>query len=134
MIYLDNKPYRAHRVAWTFITGKYPDPKVQIDHKNRIRHDNWAANLEAKTPKENCANRGRNSRNKTGYPGVSLEKRTGKFRAQIMVQGKQKLIGRYSTVEEAHAARVEPEKRYVGASMSAATKGDLGAAISSPDR
>lgn len=43
-IRIDNVSYKAHRLAWLFITGEDPG-ELEIDHKNRKRSDNRACNL-----------------------------------------------------------------------------------------
>lgn len=50
------------------------------------------------------------SNNKSGHPGVSLFKRTGKWAARITVNGKEHHLGYFSTIEEAISARKSFEK------------------------
>lgn len=40
-----------------------------------------------------------------------IEKSTGKYRAQIKLEGKQHFLGRFNTPEEATAAYLEAKKR-----------------------
>lgn len=52
---------------------------------------------------------------KTGVRGVSIHKRRGKFvgyQANIVINGKQKYLGTFSTVEEAAEARKAAEEKY----------------------
>lgn len=52
-----NKTFKVHRlVAETFLGEK--DGNYQVDHINRVRHDNRLENLRWVTPSENNANRG----------------------------------------------------------------------------
>ena len=53
---------------------------------------------------QNAWNGGHRSSNKTGYKGVGINKKTGMFRAAIMVRGKNKFLGHYSDVRDAAAA------------------------------
>lgn len=60
---VDSVSYRAHRLAWFYMTGEWP--KHQIDHINRIRDDNRWVNLRDVTPQQNS----RNSHVKIGVSG-----------------------------------------------------------------
>ncbi|HBE9438116.1 TPA: hypothetical protein KNH97_003152 [Clostridioides difficile] len=44
--------------------------------------------------------------------GVSLNKENGKYEAKISIDSKQKLIGRYTTVEEAHKQYCNARNEY----------------------
>ena len=46
--------YRAHRLAWLYVTGAWPD--LEIDHINRDRSDNRIDNLMEVTGSLNCHN------------------------------------------------------------------------------
>lgn len=94
----------AHQVAWYIMTGTWPSS--EIDHINGIPSDNRWVNLRMVTHQENLANRanlGKN--NKSGFVGVSFDSSRNKYRAYHTVFGKQKLIGRFETAEEAAEAR-----------------------------
>lgn len=54
-IIIKGKQYRANRLAWLYMTGEWP--KNQVDHKNKVRHDNIWLNLRDLTNRENCNNR-----------------------------------------------------------------------------
>lgn len=56
--------------------------------------------------------RKKNKNSKTGVTGVSLHKRSGKYRAYIVVERHQINLGFFDTIEEAAAARHEAEKKY----------------------
>lgn len=47
----------------------------------------------------------KNSRNKTGYTGVSYDKHSGKYKASIRFKGKQHYLGIYSSIQDAVIAR-----------------------------
>ena len=51
------------------------------------------------------------SNNKSGVPGVYIDKKTGKWRAVIMFQGKRKCLGRFTDFSEAVEARALAEKQ-----------------------
>ncbi len=54
------------------------------------------------------------SQNTTRIRGVYLDRRTGRYRARIKVQGKIHDLGYCTTLEEAIAARREGEEQYFG--------------------
>jgi len=98
---IDNKHYFCHRLAWFYMTGKWPEDT--IDHINGIKHDNRFSNLRdcsIQTNKEN--KRIPDFDNKTGYLGVSKKKK--RYRAQIKTFGETIHIGQFKTAEEAHIA------------------------------
>ncbi len=99
--------YRAHRLAWLYMTGKWPID--QIDHKNAVKNDNRWKNLREAT----CAINNQNKRkalrnNRTGFLGVS---RNGKgFIAQIKINEKRRNLGTYPTPELAHEAYLKAKR------------------------
>lgn len=83
-ITLDWKQYRGHNLAYFYMTGEY----VQgIDHINGIKHDNSWTNLRRCNQKENSANSKLAITNTTGVKGVTLDKSSKLFVAQVMSQG-----------------------------------------------
>jgi hypothetical protein len=108
---LFNCSYKAHRLAWFYMTGYFP--KNTIDHINRVTDDNRFCNLREATQQENCFNSGMKSTNKSGYKGVSFRKDSGKWKAQININGKRKNLGSYETAEIAFKNYViAAEKHY----------------------
>jgi hypothetical protein len=89
--------YLAHRLAWLWVTGEWP--QEQIDHINRVIDDNRWVNLREATGSQNVANQP--PRKLSELPrGV---RRTGrKFGAHIGAP--QLYLGTFDTVEEASAA------------------------------
>ena len=53
-----------------------------------------------------------NKNNSTGIKGVCLHKQTGKYRAYIVLRGRQISLGLHDTVEEAAQARKHGEEKY----------------------
>lgn len=99
---VDGKHYAAHRLAWFYVHGVWPED--QIDHINGVRHDNRICNLRTATRAENGQNRAINKSSASGYLGVSWYPLSGKWLARIRKNGKLKHIGYFDTAERAHAA------------------------------
>lgn len=113
-INLDQRIYRAHRLAWLFMTGSFPEKGFDIDHKNRVRSDNRWENLRLATRCQNNMNTVPSKANKSGVRGVSWNAEKRKWHARIKVEGKVVLLGNHSTIEEAAAARKAAEEKYFG--------------------
>lgn len=94
-INIAGKYYRAHRLAFLYMTGEWP--KNQGDHKNRIRNDNRWENLRDADRAQQQYNR--IMKNKTGYKGVQLI--NGWYIARIKVNKTRIHLGTFNTVEEA---------------------------------
>lgn len=112
VIGVQGKVYRAHRLAWLYMTGEWPDR--DIDHINGDKSDNRIANLRSATKIENKRNRRRNTDNTSGCKGVSWHKRDQKWYARIMVDGKSKSLGYYKSLQSAHAAYCAASQKYHG--------------------
>lgn len=82
-----------------FILGASTLPEV--DHKDRDPFNNQKENLRNCTRLQNAINRGPRKNSSSKYKGVSLDKKSGKWRAQIYINGKQYSIGSYNTAKEA---------------------------------
>lgn len=99
--------FMAHRVAWLIHFGSWP--AAEVDHKNQDKKDNRASNLRICTRQENCRNSSISIRNKTGYTGVSLHGKSGKYLASMMINYKHIQLGVFDSAEE--AAKVAAEAR-----------------------
>ena len=111
-IYINNKSYRAHRLAWLYEYGYLP---FEIDHINGIKTDNRLENLRDVTKSINQQNRKIYSKtNKLKLLGVSEKDdgRTNKYRAQIKINGKNKTLGQFYTAEEAHDCYILAKRKF----------------------
>lgn len=101
MIGIGGRLYRAHRLAWLYMTGEWPSER--LDHKNRIRSDNRFCNLREVTNAKNMQNVATpHADNATGFLGVS--RHGSGFRAQIMSEGRYVSLGTFRTAELASQA------------------------------
>jgi hypothetical protein len=101
-ISVDGKRYRAHRLAWFYVNGRWPE--AQLDHLNRRRDDNRIANLRPATQQQNNGNYGLSRHNTSGFKGVHYFRKCGKWQAVITVANKSVHLGLFPTAEGAHAA------------------------------
>lgn len=110
IIAIDGKTHRAHRLAWLYVYGKFPEK--YLDHINEVKDDNRIVNLRLATNQENQHNIS-NPRvsNTSGYVGVSWHKRYDKWIARIKINGKKKHLGYFDTAEQASKAYLEAKRK-----------------------
>lgn len=113
---VDNEDFdRASKHSWSLHSKGYAAAKIDgklvllhrfilgasgeqiVDHINRDKLDNQKSNLRFCTLKQNASNH--------GSLGVSIKKATGKFVAQIMVNGKVTHLGYFDS-------KIDAVKRY----------------------
>ncbi|MEJ0093322.1 MAG: HNH endonuclease [Methylocella sp.] len=99
LIRIDGELRYAHRLAWFYMTGEWPDP--ECDHDDLDGSNNRWKNLRRASSSQNRMNR-RSPGNAVGLKGVSFFR--GRFKAQIMVGGINLHVGVFDTAEEAHLA------------------------------
>ena len=99
---VSGKEYLAHRLAWLYMTGRWPSE--EIDHRNGMREDNRWLNLREATTSENAQNLAVRSNNKSGLTGVIWYARYKKWQAQIQSRGQQTYLGRFEDKHAAYAA------------------------------
>jgi hypothetical protein len=109
VIGVDRKLYTASRLAWLYMTGKWP--KFQIDYINRDRSDTRWANLREVTPAQKRANSRTTS--KLGTKGVWMTT-GGRYAARIKVAGKITYLGSFDTIKKASEAYTKAAKKSFG--------------------
>ena len=101
IIEINNKEYKQHRIVYFAFHQDWDinNPKLQIDHINRVKNDNRLENLRVVTSQQNQFNR-------SNTKGYSFVKDKNKWRGFIMLNGKS--ISKYfDTEEEARAWYLE---------------------------
>lgn len=102
-------------------------PGFEVDHKNREPYDNQRDNLRVVTQSINGHNTGLYTNNTSGVTGVDWHKSSGKWQASIRVQGRKIYLGLFTSFEDAVAARIAGERRYVGREYTANQPGPAAA-------
>lgn len=90
---------RMHRLLLGLTDGK-----IKIDHRDGDGLNNQRANLRSCKHAQNLRNTGAHANNTSGFKGVSWDKQSGRWKAQIRGDLKKKHIGYFFTPEEAFAA------------------------------
>lgn len=108
-IRVDDILYMAHRLAWLYVHGIFPDK--QIDHINRIKDDNRIINLRMVTNSENHQNMSIRKDNKSGHEGVTFCNKRKRWRAYITAQKKRYELGFFEKIEDAIQIRAAAKRR-----------------------
>jgi len=97
-IYVDNRRYLAHRLAWLYMTGEWPT--TTIDHWDHDESNNRWENLRLAGQSMNNGNMTTPISNTSGAKGVSPSGYVNKpWRARLQ----HRTLGYFATVEEAKA-------------------------------
>jgi hypothetical protein len=94
------------------MTGKWPTNEV--DHKNNSKADNSWNNLREATSQQNKYNKPRRSDNKSGKKGVYWNIHAKKWRSDITVAGRKRLLGYFDNIDEAAKAYVVAAEKHHG--------------------
>jgi hypothetical protein len=98
-----------------FIKGLAPGDLLQCDHKSPGSGlDCRRSNLRIASNAQNHWNQGVRKNNKSGYKGVYLRKDTGKWTAQITVNGRCKTLGSFRSRRVAFLAYCKAAELYHG--------------------
>jgi hypothetical protein len=98
-IKIKGKTYKAHRIAWLYMTNEWP--KNLIDHIDGNPGNNKWINIRSATVKQNLENQALRKDNKSGFRGVSWHKKTQKWSAKLSHNNKNIWLGSYETPEVA---------------------------------
>ena len=99
-IMIDYRGYLAHRLAWFYMYGEWPEA---LDHINRNRSDNRIGNLRIATQAENKCN-AKHPPNSSGLQGANWDHQRGMYRVRVSFKRRRRDFGYYKTALEAHVA------------------------------
>lgn len=111
-IEINNKPYKAHRLAWLYVNGEMP--KDLIDHIDNDRSNNKISNLREATYQTNSENYKTPKTNKSGVKNVSWYKSLNKWVVSISTKKIKKTIGYFDDLEFAELVAIEARNKYRG--------------------
>lgn len=104
-IRIDGTLYLAHRLAWLYVHGSWPE--FCIDHVNGDRGDNRLCNLRDVPHEDNTRNqRTPGAANRSGYLGVTWHKAAKKWQAGVKFKGVFHHAGTFDDPAKAHEAYV----------------------------
>lgn len=95
-ICIDYRSYLAHRLAWLYVNGRFPEG--HLDHRNGIRSDNTILNLRKATSRQNNVNR--KSR------GYYWDSSRAKLMAMMSINNRTINLGRFSNENDAKNAYI----------------------------
>jgi hypothetical protein len=102
-----NTLFQAHRLAFLYMTGTFPEKPLTVDHINGVRDDNRWENLRIANWHEQNWNSPVRQKCKSGFKGAWPCKTTGRWQS-ILTDGKTRIwLGRFDTAEEAHRAWIK---------------------------
>ena len=105
---IDNERYLAHRLAWFYVHGYFPEN--DIDHIDRNPKNNQILNLREVSRSCNLRNCGNPKSNKSGVKGVHWHKPSCMWQAQITVGDRHRALGYYHDFDDAVCARLAAEQ------------------------
>lgn len=109
-IVINKKIYKAHRLAWLYFYGSFPEN--EIDHIDGNGLNNKINNLRHVTRTDNCKNLRRSKNNTSGITGIGRHKMSGKWRVRIGVNNKLLEIGYFDSLFDAACVRKSAEIEY----------------------
>ena len=93
-----------------------------VDHIDNDKSNNNISNLRWTTHTENCQNRKINKNNTSSVKGVSYDKTTKKWQANISIDGLQIHLGKFTNLEDAKQARMIKANQVFGIYTNACEK------------
>lgn len=107
VITIKRKRLMAHRLAWLYYFCS--EPNGVIDHLDGVHANNKISNLRDVEQVLNTRNNRLSKNNTSGYSGVYLNKRNGKWAVQIWHGMKRKCLGSFENKDQAIQVRKQAE-------------------------
>jgi hypothetical protein len=107
--HIKGRTVRMHRLILKVI-----DRKVIVDHKDHNGLNNQKSNLRIATSQQNQFNMRPFNSNKTGFKGVSYNKKDKRYAVFLGVNNKHRFFGNFSTAVEAAKKYNELARQYHG--------------------
>jgi hypothetical protein len=108
-IAINNQKRLAHRLAWLYMIGHFPEK--HLDHRDGNKQNNRFSNLREVDRFGNLQNmRKPTIANQSGFLGVSPHQ--GKWRVQIMIKGERIRISGFDTPEQAYEKYLELKRKH----------------------
>jgi HNH endonuclease len=101
-IHIDGRSYRAHQLAWLYMTGEWGRPLVA--HRDGDPFNNRWRNLRLSNYSRCASPRRRRPNNRPRCAGIALDRRSGQWIANISQGERVYSLGRFPTNEAAHEA------------------------------
>jgi HNH endonuclease len=101
-IHVDGRSYRAHQLAWLYMTGEWGRPLIA--HRDGDPFNNRWRNLRLSNCLHCAAPRGPRRSTASAFTGIALDRRSGQWTARIGNGERGYLLGRFPTNEAAHEA------------------------------
>jgi HNH endonuclease len=111
-IRIQGRRYSAHQLAWLYMAGRWGRP--MIDHRDGNSTNNRWSNLRLATASQNNANRRLPGHNTSGYKGVILCRKSGRWHAFIRYRGRGTYLGSFPTPQAGHVAYVAAARKVHG--------------------
>lgn len=111
-ININYRTYQAHRLAWLWMTGEWPNG--EIDHIDCVGVNNRFANLREAAHSENMRNARKRADNASGVKGVYWDHRREKWQAQISANNKHFYLGSFDNIEDAAASYSKAARKLHG--------------------
>jgi len=100
-IHIDGRGYRAHQLAWLYMTGEWGRPLIA--HRDGDPFNNRWRNLRRASPCDEVSRRRPAASDNTRVAGIALD-RFGLWTARVSTPERVYFLGRFATNEAAHEA------------------------------
>ena len=111
IIGIDNQRYQASRLAFFWMTGRWPMP--ECDHIDGDQANNRWRNLREASRIENLRNKKIQSNNKVGLKGTYLHS-PGKWRSRLKIDGRMVELGLFDCPAAARLAYIVAADKHFG--------------------